>query len=404
MATVRQRMGFWLPIAAVFLLGLTYAFWPRPVPVHMTEITEGPLQVSITDEGDTRIHDVYTLSAPISGQVRRIHHHAGDAVVAGETIVAEIEPSESAFLDPRTRAETLASKQAAESARHQAEEAVKQAQADFDFADSELARIRPLAASGTASQRELDDAVRQYKSGKARLANSQAALQMRNYEVKRQDALLAPPAAPDSPGRCGECMSIRSPITGTILRVLTRSEGVVQAGTPLLEIGDAKDLEVVVELLSSRAVMVEPGMPVRLQNWGGETPLWGRVDRVEPVGFTKYSALGIEEQRVNVIVSFTSPYEEWEKLGHGYQLDASVILWEADHVRKVPVTALFREAGNWHVFVVRNGKAVRQAVSIGRKNDNEAEVTDGLQAGDRVITYPNDTLTDGTAVSVSNAT
>jgi len=392
MSAQKKRVGFWLPFFTVLLVGLVYAFWPKPVAVELGVIEKGSMKVSVTDEADTRIHDIYTLSSPISGFLRRIDYDVGDQVVAGETVIAAIEPSDSEFLDPRTRAQTLASRQAAVSAKHLANEEVAQALADYQFAESEQRRIATLAKNGTVSQRESDDAERNYKSAKARLATARAALQIREFEVQRLDAILATPEQQKQAGQCQECMMVKAPITGTILKVLQASEGVVRAGTPLIEIGNAKDLEVVVELLSVDAVKVQPGMSVEFHNWGGNEPLNGRVSIVEPFGFTKFSALGIEEQRVNVIVEFVSDYPKWQRLGHGYQMDASIIIWQQDNVLQIPLTALFRERENWAVYVVTDGIVEKRLIDIGQRNQSVAQVLAGLKEGDTFIAYPSNQI------------
>jgi HlyD family secretion protein len=222
---------------------------------------------------------------------------------------------------------------------------------------------------------------------------------MRNYELERVKALLLSPTTTQAEhGHC-ECLNITAPVTGRILKVVNKSEGVVASGTALLEIGDPQNLEIVVELLSFDAVKVEPGQSVVIKNWGGAKPLQGRVSRIEPIGFKKVSALGIEEQRVNVIVDFQSKPSQWARLGHGYQVDVDIILWQGKNLLTVPVTALLRDKQHWAVFVVDNGLAQKRRVDIGRKNAFAAEVISGLQEHDWIIVYPNDQIADGVRVA-----
>ena len=404
MQTEQRRLIFWGVIGAGLVVALLFAFRPSAVQVDLHQVANTPLKVSVTDEGETRIHDVYTLSAPIAGNLRRVELEVGDLVEAAKTVVAGIEPLDPAFLDPRSEAQAKAAIETARSAQEYASEQVNQAQADMDFAQTELQRIRELRAQGTASQRELDNAERGYKSSKAALATSRAALQMRIFELEKAKAQLMPPSRSNREqarqnGSC-DCLNIIAPIDGQVLKVITKSEGVVKAGTPLVEIGDPRDLEVVAEFLSVDAVKMQPGMQVMIRNWGGIEELQGRISRIEPFGFTKISALGIEEQRVNVIVELTSDYPLWQKLGHGYQVDASVILWQQENVLTVPITALFRQEKQWAVYVVEDGQVSLRAVQVGRKNRDLAQVLEGLQQNDLVITHPDNRIYPGVRVEV----
>jgi HlyD family secretion protein len=329
----------------------------------------------------------------------RIEAEAGDEVIANETVIAEIEPVDPTFLDFRSEAQAQAAIRAAESARTLAQAEVDQAAAELEFARAEVERARELIVDNTISRRELDDAERNHKTAKAAYATTLAGLQVRNFELERARAeLLSPAEVRLKRGDC-ECVPISAPVDGRVLRVLQESEGVVPAGEPLLEIGDPADLEIVVDLLSADAVRVAAGQRVVIEGWGGETPVAGRVRRVEPFGFTKISALGIEEQRVNVIIDFTSPREQWQRLGHGYQVDLRIVLWEGVDVVKLPLTALFRDGDQWAVFVESGGRAQHRHVEIGRRNGLEAEITGGLEVGERVIMHPSDKVIDGIRVT-----
>jgi HlyD family secretion protein len=395
MTVTIRRLAFWGTLTALLLIGLTVAFRPRPVIVDTVEVTRGDLVVTVNEEGETRVHDIYVLSTSVAGQMHRIDLHVGDPVVALETIVAEIEPIEPAFLDPRSEAQAQADVRAAESAEALARAIVEQAEAELEFASREHDRATELIQEGTISERELDEAERGYRTSRAALATAQAALDVRVFELERARAtLLSPTQTQSSEAECA-CVALRAPVDGRILRILQQSEGVVAAGDAIVEIGDPRDLEIVVDLLSSDAVRAAPGQRVIIERWGGDSVLEGRVRTVEPFGFRKVSALGIEEQRVNVVIDLTSSADEWSRLAHGYQVGLRIVLWEQDDVLTVPILALFRDNGEWAVFVESNGRAVLRRVSIGRRSDLEAEALDGLSEGERVVMHPSDRVQDG---------
>ena len=399
MTVFMKRLTFWGSLLALLVIGLVFAFRPRAIVVDMAEIRRGELVVTVNDEGRTRVHDIYVLSAPVAGQMRRIDLHAGDGVVARETVVAEIEPIDPAFLDPRSEAQAIADVRAAESAEALAQATIEQAEAELDFARNEHDRATQLIEEGTISERERDDAEREYRTKRAALATALAALDVRSYELERARAALVTPADTQARAEDCACVSMRAPVNGSVLRILQQSEAVVTSGTPLVEIGDPRDLEIVVDLLSSDAVSVAAGQRVLIERWGGETVLEGRVRLVEPYGFTKISALGIEEQRVNVIIDLTSPTEEWARLAHGYQVELRIVLWEAAEALKLPVLALFREGENWAVFVESDGRAELRHVTLGRRSQLEAQVLEGLEAGERVVLHPSDRVQAGVRIA-----
>jgi len=399
MTVAQKRLALWGTIGLLLLVGLVWAFWPRPVPVDLAAAERGPLTVTVDEEGETRVRDVYTLSAPVTGRQRRIELEVGDRVVAGETVAAEIEPIDPELLDARSEREARAAVQAAEAARTAAEARLERADADLEYALTELRRQQRLMDRGAASERELDTAQREYRTARASVANARAALQQATFELDRARArLVSPVEARDPEGDC-ECIPVRPPVTGRVLRVLHESAGVVRAGEPLLEIGDPENLEVVVDLLSADAVRVSPGDRVLIEEWGGDGALEGRVRRVEPYGFTKVSALGIEEQRVNVVIDFTDPREAWDRLGHGYRVEARIVIWERDDVLKLPLSALFRDGERWAVFAVVDGVARLRPVERGRHDGLETEIRSGLEAGERVVRYPSDRVADGARVT-----
>lgn len=398
MSAGRRRLVLWVVIGSLVAAGLYAAFRPRPVPVDLVSVVHGDLVVTVDEEGETRVREVFVLSAPVAGRVLRIEPEVGDEVIANESILAEIEPVDPTFLDLRGEAQAQAAVMAAESARTLAQAEVDEASAELDFARAELDRARGLIVDNTISQRELDAAEREYKTANAAYATKLAALQVRNFELERARAELISPNERRSRQADCECVPIFAPVDGVILQVLHESEGVVPAGEPLLEIGDARDLEIVVDLLSADAVKAAPGQRVIIHGWGGTAPLEGRVQRVEPFGFTKVSALGIEEQRVNVIIDITSPPEEWLRLGHGYQVDLQIVLSEGTGILTVPLTALFREEGQWALFVDVQGRARRRHVELGQRNGLEAEITAGLEPGERIVLHPSDRVIDGVRI------
>jgi len=402
MTPALKRLVFWGPPALALALVLAWLFRPAAVPVDLVTVDRGPLTVSVSDDGETRVRDMYVVSAPVPGRMRRIELEVGDPVVADQTLVARIEPSDPSFLDVRSAAEARAGVDAAAAARTHAGAQVRRAQAELDFARAEYERIRALARSHTVSENELDSAQRRARTAEAALAEAQAARQVREseYQVARA-RLLAPSAARERVADC-DCVSVYSPVNGRVLRIVNESEGVVGSGTPLVEVGNPDLLEVVVDLLSADAVRVQAGQRVLIEAWGGDEPLDGVVQRVEPFGFTKVSALGIEEQRVNVVIDITSPRERWARLGHGYRVEPRIVLWESPDVLRVPLSALFRQGERWAVFVERNGRAELREVEIGQGNGLHAEVRSGLEAGERVVLHPADRVSPGVRLAERN--
>jgi HlyD family secretion protein len=398
MSATNKRVIIWAMLTGLVALGLLLAFRPQAVLVDLTSVQPGSMAVFVADEGYTRVHDMYELSAPVAGQVQRIQVHAGDAVVAGETVVAQIEPGDPSLLDPRSEAQARAALQTAESALDLARAEVKQAEAEMEFAESEWRRANDLLASGMISRRDFDDAERAHKAGKADLDTARAGFQMGLFELEQvRTQLLSPGEARQARGDC-ECIPIMAPVSGRVMRIPNPSARVVGAGEVLMEIGDPESLEVVVDFLSIDAVLISPGQEVIIDEWGGAKPLAGRVRMVEPFGFTKVSALGIEEQRVNVTIDFTDPIKQRQRLGHGYQVQARVQIWKADSVLTVPLTALYRIDQGWAVFVSEDGRAHSRPVRIGQRNGLVAEVAEGLQPGDQVLTHLSDRVTEGVRV------
>jgi HlyD family secretion protein len=386
---------------ALVLVGglLALALWPTPVPVSLARIDRGPMAVHVSDEGRTRVIDLYTVAAPVSGDLDRITLEPGDAVAAGHTPVARIHPGDPPFLDPRAEAVARAMVAAARAAVDFAQAEVDRAVAERDLAARELARARALAERGNVSQARLDQAEAALRRAEAQVAATRAALRLRQEELRRAEAELTQPDAP-ARRQAGCCVTVTAPVSGDVLEVVRESAGPVNAGDPLVRIGRNDALEVVVELLSTDAVKVEPGAPAEIVGWGGDTALPARVRRVEPSAFTEVSALGIEEQRVNVVLDFADPDAAGERLGHGYRVQARISIWQQDAVTRVPVGALFRDArGGWAVYRAVDGRARLTSVAIGRTNDSLAQVESGLEPGDAVILYPGDQVADGARIA-----
>lgn len=394
----RKRLTLWAVIVVLVIAGVVSAFWPRALAVDIVTVSPGPMVITVGDEGETRVIDVFAVSAPITGKLRRIEAEPGDAVTANETVVAEIEPTDPVLLDPRSEAEAEAQLSAATSAASLARAELEKAEAELQFARSELDRSRELVGKGTISAREMEAAERAFKTSRAAMGVAQANVQVREYELERVRAQLMSPSEMSSRRAGCECVSITSPVDGQVLRILRESEGFVAAGEGLVEMGDPALLEIIVDLLSVDAVKVQPGQAAVVENWGGEQDLEARVRLVEPFGFTKISALGIEEQRVNVVLDIVSPRARWDNLGHGYQVDVQVVLWEEDTVLQIPLTALFRVGDQWAVFVRENGRAVERVVQVGQRTADRAQVVSGLTAGEQVVVYPGESIDDGVMI------
>ncbi|MET0071299.1 MAG: HlyD family efflux transporter periplasmic adaptor subunit [Candidatus Thiodiazotropha sp.] len=403
MSANAKRILVWSLLGLILAAILVWAFIPKPIPVDMLTLEPGELTVTVDEEGETRVRDVFVLSAPISGRALRIDAEVGDQVLAQQTKVAEIEPTDATLLDPRSEAQARADIRAAEANLVLAEASVKEARVELDFARSELKRARKLRADAVMSERELEDAERTFRTRQAALETAIANRQARQAELERARAQLISPTEARVQREDCPCVPIRSPVDGRILKILHKSEGVVAAGEPLVEIGDPTDLEIVADLLSSDAVKVEQDQRVIIDNWGGDKPLEGVVRRVEPFGFTKVSALGIEEQRVNVIIDFTSPKEAWSRIAHGYQVDVRIVLWQGSGVLKLPLTALFRDSDEWAVFLEVEGKASKRRVTLGRRTGLEAEILSGISVGENIVVHPGDKISEGVEIESRNS-
>lgn len=368
------------------------------VNVELGQVSRGPLTVTIDDLGETRVRDLYVVSAPTTGELLRVPLKAGDPVVPRVTTLARIRPVEPGPIDARTYAEILASIRSLEAQAAAARSRIAESSARLALAEREFARSAQLARRGFVSQSNLDQAraVRDASSAAVSEARQSAGAAAQSSQAARA-RLLVSGSRTSGLG----AVTVTSPVPGFVMRVPQESERVVVAGTPLVEVGDPDRLELVTDLLSADAVRVESGADVLIEDWGGERPLKGRVRLVEPFGFTKISALGVEEQRVNVVIDFAEPREAWRRLGHGYRATVRIVVQFAPNVLKVPISALFRTGRRWSVFVAAENRRARlRLVEIDAMNDEEAEVRRGLAAGDRVILHPSDRVREGVRIAV----
>jgi len=384
----------WLIAGGAIVAAIVWGFMPRPIQVETAPAGRGPLQVSIEEEGKTRVVDRFVVSAPVAGFARRLKWDVGDVVKRGQTLL-DLDPPRATVLDPRSRAEAQARVAAADASLKEAQEDLAAANAEAGRWETQLKRRQELHAAGTISDENLTETESDAQRSRAQARAAQYAVEVAQHQLEAARTALQHSVVARQPA---ETVSVRAPVGGRILKIIRESEGVVNSGDTLVEIGNPHGLEVVVELLSADAVKVAPGTRVLFERWGGDQPLEGRVRVVEPTGFTKISALGVEEQRVLAIIDITSPPEEWARLGDGYRVEARFVLWEGENVLQVPSSALFREGDGWAVFALGGGLAVRKPVELGKRSGLIAEVLSGLQEGDMVITHPDDAIADGVQV------
>ncbi|PWS35881.1 efflux transporter periplasmic adaptor subunit [Falsiroseomonas bella] len=385
-------------IAASVLLaagGAFVAFRPRPALVETEQVTRGRFEVVVEEDGRTRVRDRYVVSAPVAGQVMRLGVRAGDTVGRGD-VVAEILAAPSALLSPRARREAEERLGAAEAMLEQAAALMERAAAEQTQAEADAARVRQLQARGAAPLQQLERAELAQRVAARDMLAAERRRHAAEHEVDQARAVLA---AVDATENGEERREVRAPVAGRVLRVLQESEAVVASGAPLLELGDPTDLEVVVDVLTTEAVGITPGAPVTIERWGGPAPLEGRVRLVEPGAFTRVSALGVEEQRVWVVIDLTGPPESWAALGDGFRVDARMTVEAVEGAVLVPVSALFRRGAGWAVFVVQDGVAHERQVALARRAARDAMVSSGLAPGETVILFPPSTLRDGGRVS-----
>jgi HlyD family secretion protein len=391
-----KRLRGLIILAALLIGAVGWGFWPRAEPVETAEVARRPLAVTVEEEGRTRVRDRYVLHAPVAGYLRRIELDVGDAAPLGATL-ATLDPLRPATLDQRSRAETEARVAAARAELARREAAARQAVAEAELAAAEFARREGLVEKGLVSRSQFDEARGRMRATEAARRAANAAIEVARYELEAANAALRYTSSGEA-GKPLETVLVRSPVEGRVLAVRQESAGVVAAGQPLLEVGDPGELEVEVEVLSRDAVRIAPGGRVLFERWGGEGALEGVVRTVEPTGFTKVSALGVEEQRVRVIVDFASPPETWRRLGDGYRVEAVFVVWERADALTVPASALFRRDDGWAVFAVEGGRARQREVTVGPGSGLLTEIVAGLEEGDTVIVHPGDAVSDGVRV------
>ncbi|ESR23379.1 efflux RND transporter periplasmic adaptor subunit [Lutibaculum baratangense] len=387
----------------LLVLGLGGAvYWglrPDPVPVDAAVLARGQMQVSVGEEGKTRIRDVYRVSAPIAGRAARTSLKVGDEVVGDETLITTIHPADPPFIDVRTERELRAAVSAASAGVGYAEAELSRANAQLRLVEGDLERAQRLSRSGTISARALEKAVLDVETAKAGVREAEASLELRRSELRSAEARLIQPGSRETYANGDTCcVEVRAPVSGVVLSLPVDSEQVIQAGKLLAEIGSTSDLEIVVDLLSNQALSIEQGARATITEWGGQ-PLEARVRRIDPAAFTKVSALGIEEQRVNAVLDIEAPRETYARLGHGFRVYVEIVVWTGDDILLVPLGALFRAGPDWAVFVVEEGQARLRRVEIGRRNTQVAQVLSGLEAGDLVILHPSDRVEDGIEVA-----
>jgi HlyD family secretion protein len=377
-------------IVLVLVAGIAALFLPAAVDVDVAAVTTGPMMVTVDEDGETRAHDRFVVSAPVAGRASRIELHEGDPVKERQ-VVARIWPVP---LTARERDEQLARIASSQALKKEADEQVRRAQTEHEQALRERNRVAQLVRDGFVSPQAAEKAIVAEITGSNALDAARFRARAAAAELRAaQAAKLAIEAKPGSRA----VVNLESPVSGKVLRIPERSERVVSAGEPLLIVGDAEDLEIVIDFLSTEAVKIAPGMPVLIEGWGGDEPLQAKVRIVEPYAFTKVSALGVEEQRVNVIADFVGPHDA---LADAYRVEARVVIWQADHVLKAPASALFRRQDGWAAFVYEDGRARLQQVQTGRRTPFEVEVLSGLQAGQSVILHPSNDIGDTSRVRI----
>ena len=383
-----------LIIAAAVVVAILYSFRTQPLEVDWSTVQRGSLEVTVNEDGRTRIREKYTVSTPLAGQLQRVVLKPGDPVTAGETLLATILPTNPDLLDPRGRSSAEARVKAAEASTRRAEANAGAAQAAMEAAKSLLDRRLRLRQSEATMDQAVEDAQMLSRMRSEELRSAGFSREIAKFELElAQAALIRTRPGDESTGNEWH-LDVVAPIRGKILRVLQESAAVLPAGAPLMEIGDPTDLELEVDVLSTDAVKVTPGAKMMIEHWGGDQPLEGRVRLVEPGAFTKVSALGVEEQRVNVIGDLVSPVPE--QFGDRFRFETRIVTWHGEDVLKVPMSALFRHDKDWAVFVIDAARiAHRRVLQIGHRNSDEAEVLDGLSEHDQVILFPSDRIADG---------
>jgi HlyD family secretion protein len=401
---MKTRNKILLAAAALAVAGLAaWALRPQPVVVEIAEARRGPFEQTVSDDGKTRVRDRYTVSAPLAGSVERIRLKAGDPVAAGQ-VVAILRPAAPAFLDARTARELEARIGAAEAQQARSRAEVARISAQRDQARADLDRQAKLASEGFVSATAREQAELALRTAERTLEAAKFAEDAAGHEVEQARAALVRYRA-ESSARVPRATAweVTAPANGRVLKVVQESAGPVALGAPLLELADSRSLEAVVDVLSQESVAIRPGMPARVDIGQGVAPLAARVRLVEPAAFTKISALGVEEQRVNVVLDFAEPLDRVQTIGDGFRVEARIVTHRIEDAVKAPVGALFRDGEGWAVFALEGNRAVKRPVNAPRRNGVEAQIEAGLQAGDKIVVYPSDALKDGARIRVPPA-
>lgn len=389
-----RRAILWLLAAAALAL-IVVNLLPKPVQVEVTYPVRAPLSVSVFEEGETRVRQRYVISPPVAGFLERVALRAGDPIVAGQTVLATIRPETPTLLDPRARAQAEARVQAASAAAQLRQAELERARALLDLAEKEAARFQGLRDPRAVARTELETALSQAQVRAREVTAAEFALRVANFEVEQaKSALLQADATNPSQQ---PPITLVAPVTGFVLQVFEENARPVTPGQPVMEVGDPRDIEAEIELLSSDTVAVEPGAPVSIENWGGPEPLRARVTQVERGGFTKVSALGVEEQRVKVRAEFLNLPDN-HPLGDRFRLEARITTWQQPDVLQIPTGALFRRGNQWMVFTIKEGRASPTPVTLGHQNPTAAQLTTTLATSTPIILFPPDDLTDGARV------
>lgn len=391
---VWRRRIFVISIVVIVAVLLVYGFLPKTRDVDIVSVTRGPLQITIEEEGRTRLKDRFTISAPTVGYLRRINAKVGDAVKKGQ-IVAVLEPLQSQALDPRSRATAEAAVISADATLKAATEREKVTAADAAYLEQRQERLKALYDKGSISKDQFDQI--NSEAQKARALQLSAVAEVNVAKAERERAKITLRNFSSVKGE-GNSVSVASPVNGIVFRIYRESEGAVNIGEPLMDLGDSRDLEVRVEVLSSDAVKIKKGTQVLFKRWGNDEPLTGEVRLIEPAGFTKISSLGVEEQRVLVLADITSSPEQWNVLGDGFRMEAHFIIWEGENILQIPASALFRQGKDWAVFAAENGRARKRVVEIGQRNGLAAQIISGLKENEQIIAYPDDSISEGTKI------
>jgi HlyD family secretion protein len=391
-----RRNTFWIISLTLMALAIGFGLRPQPVLVTTATVERSLMQVTIEEEGKTRVKDRFVVSAPVAGYVQRITLDVADNIKK-QQVLTQLEPLRSAVLDPRSRANARASVAAAKSSLQASQEQALAAKADADYAEQEYQRKIQLKNTQFISDEALNLAIAEQRRTAAVLRSAHFAVDVARYNLEAASTQLQYSAAQSKGEPLKETVTIQSPVDGSVLFIHRESEGVVNAGDPLIEVGEPKALEIIVDVLSFDAVRIAPGMNVDIKHWGGE-PLKARVRLIEPIGFTEVSALGVEEQRVWVVVDITSPSEQWTRLGDGYRIEATFYIWQQDNVVQVPNSSLFRYQNGWALYSVIDGRAERKQVTLGKRNGLTAQVVSGVEVGDQVITHPDNSIEPGVRV------